>query len=173
MCFYTYNVKGDNMGKDFKNICKKDIEEMLKIINVYLPDLEEWNLEQSAIFEDDKRIICKSVKDNKNNKLGYDIRIHITDDNNSFYHFRYMHNNVFLIKKTWNNDKVSTEGVCVLLNNNEITRIVKIQSNEKIALHEKKYNINNKMDLQAYLNSESFQSIIADLKVNRKERKRN
>ena len=30
------------MEKTFKNICKKDIGEILEMINDYLPDLEKW-----------------------------------------------------------------------------------------------------------------------------------
>lgn len=161
------------MEKTFKNICKRDIGEILKMVNEYLPSLEKWHLEQSAIFGENKRIICKSVKDKNNNKLGYDIRIHVNDNENSFFHFRYTDNVIFLIKKVWIDGDSSTLNMNISLINNEIIRKVSYKNDNEIVLHEESYNINNDTDLQSYFDTESLENIVCALEDKYKVRKRN
>ena len=160
------------MEKTFKNICKKDIGEILEMINDYLPDLEKWHLEQSTVFGENKRIICRSVKDKDNKKLGYDIRIHVNDVEKTFFHFRYIDNGIFLVKKIWKNEKPSILNIIVSLNNGEITRNVNYKNEEGIISHEERYNINNYVDLQSYLEAESLRNIVNDLRNEYMVRKR-
>lgn len=161
------------MEKTFKNICKRDIGEILKMVNEYLPSLEKWHLEQSAIFGENKRIICKSVKDKNNNRLGYDIRIHVNDNENSFFHFRYTDNAIFLIKKVWIDEEFSIWNISISLISNELIRKLSYKNENGIVLHEESYNINNDTDLQSYFDTESLDSIVNALEDKCKVRKRN
>ena len=160
------------MEKDFKIICKKDIDEIITIINEYLPSLEKWHLEQSAIFEENKRIICKSIKDRNNIKIGYDIRIHINGDQNVFVHFRYTNNSIFLIKKMWIDKNHITLNMNVSLINNEIIRKISIKDENGNSSYDESYDVDCINDLQSYFDSESLSEIIINLKEKSKIRKR-
>ncbi len=48
-------------------IYNKDVNNMLSTIDKHIPKLDNWYLNQSIVFEDDKRIVFKSItKDDKN-----------------------------------------------------------------------------------------------------------
>ncbi len=156
------------MKQSFKSICKKDIVEILSIIDEHLPKLEKWYFDQSIIYEKNKRIICRSIKDYENNKIGNEIRVHINDTKNVFYCLRYKDNSIYLLEK----DGYNTKMIYVTLNDIIIKRQIEINNEIGKSIYKKEYCVLNENDLLEYETSESLNDVLNNLNKKDKVRKR-
>ena len=134
-----------------------------------MPKLEKWYFDQSIICEENKKIICRNIKDNQNNKIGKEVRIHVRENESIYYYLRYKLNSIYLLEKKG----YKTTMLYVSLNNNIIKRETEIKDETKKYVSKKEYNILNKEDLLEYENSNPLWDISNNLNEKHKIRKRN
>lgn len=92
------------LNDDFIKICNKDIVAMYKEIEQYIPSVITGYLDQSIIIEEDKRIIFQNIKDQDNNKIGKEIKIHFKDNELSYINIKVYRNRISLKKKYYLDD---------------------------------------------------------------------
>lgn len=59
---------------------KYEVDKIYGELTNNIPKMENWNFNQSVIFEENKKIICKAVTDKQNKKIGNKISIFFYDD---------------------------------------------------------------------------------------------
>lgn len=134
----------NNLKNDFYNKCKEDIESIYKKINKYLPDLASWQLEQSVIFEKDKKILCKAITDDKNEKIGHQITIDVMEDKMYSYKLISLENNLELTKTYSQDNQLALEKTSVSLNEENIKRDCSYHIDNEISNYQETYNLKDK-----------------------------
>ena len=157
------------MNQSFRSICEKDIIEVLSMFEKYLPNLEKWYFNQSIIYEDNKKIICRSIKDNENYKIGNEIRIHVIENKSIYYFLRYKDKSIYFLEKEGSNTKM----IYVALNDILVKRQIEITNKQEKNSYKEEYCVLNNKDLEKYNNSKSLEELINSLKPKQKVRKRN
>ena len=64
----------------YSNKYRNDINDILNEVFKYLPKLKDWYLEQSVIFDDNKKVLFKALRNDQNEKIGNQIIIDILLD---------------------------------------------------------------------------------------------
>lgn len=149
----------------FNKVCKKDIKEIYDIVKEYLPLYEINYLTQSVIYEKDKKIIFKTIKDAKKDIIGKEILIEIY--NKETFIINTTENSICIRISNGTEEKLAK----IKLKDNIITRYF-LYSNPEVENHsEEKYLIKYN-DFREYNNSESIITCIDKLKPKNKTRKR-
>ena len=157
------------MNQKFKNICEKDIIKMICMIEKQLQNIEKWYFNQSIIYEDNKKIICRSIKDNENYKIGNEIRIHINEDKSIYYFLKYKDKSIYFLEKEGSKTKM----IYVALNDIIVKRQIEITNAQEKNSYKEEYCVLNNKDIEKYNNSKSLEEIINSLKTKSNLRKRN
>ena len=151
----------------FNRICKKDITEIYKITEDFFPVYEAGNLNQCVIYEEDKKIIFRPIKDKNNTVLGKEIKIQVNDNKK-----------IYIIKKLDNSigldiiNDLETVKIKISLKDSIITRNISYFNIDNENHIEEKYIINGYKDYENYLNSKTIIESINNLKTKNKTRKR-
>lgn len=151
----------------FRFFCQKDIEEIFDIVDKYIPECDIDNLNQSIIYEEDKKIICRSIKNKYNEKVGKELIIQIYDTGDIYR----IKDNENYIKYEKNNHNTK-EKVKITLENYTIKRCFLYKNKDVELTKEETYNLELKKDLHDYIYSDSIEQSMYNLKNKNKIRKR-
>lgn len=88
----------NKLSLEFKNNCFNDIEEIFKEIGDFMPEIEIWQMNQSALFEDNKKILCRAILDNNDRCIGHQIKIDVYLDTLFKYRLNILENSIELNK---------------------------------------------------------------------------
>ena len=153
----------------FVKICYKDIEEIYDILGPFLPSFDIMNFEQSIIYENDKKILSRFIKNDIGEKIGQEVVIHLYDTDERIRLIRL--NSIISLEKTYysNNNKFQ-EKVCISFDNCFIKRYFSYDNSYDVLNDKENYNIlSNYGD---YLDSPSINDIMNKLKCKSKVKKR-
>ncbi len=137
------------------------------MVNAYLPDCDIDSLNQSVIYEEDRKIICKSIKNIYNEMVGKELVIYIYETGDRYkieYKLDYIN-----YEKT---DRDSKEKIVIVLDNYVLKRYFLYKNADSITTSEEIYNLESKNELQNYLDSDSIEKCMHKLKNKNKIRKR-
>lgn len=151
----------------FRFLCQKDIKVIYDIVNEYLLDCDIDSLNQSIIYEEDRKIICKSIKNNYNEKIGKELVIHVYDTGDT-YKIKDRLDSIIYEK----NNRDTEEKVVIVLNNYTLMRHFLFKNGDLISTSEEIYNLKSKNEFKNYLDSDSVEMCIYKLKNKNKIRKR-
>lgn len=112
----------NSLNEEFKNNCGEDINSILNKVEEYLPNLHDWQFNNGAIFEEEKKILLKSIVDDDNKKIGNQIIIDIKGEKPCKYNLTIADNLVCLNMSYSNNNTNVEELYSVCLNDNTIER---------------------------------------------------
>ena len=163
----------ESMNNEFISLCKTDIDAVLSNIKEYVPDLKEWQLNQSAILEADKKVLCKATYDEDNNKDGYRIDICLQDDET---YTVFCKDNSLRLEKNYFEGFISvTEIMEVEYDEDEKTiyRSLEYYRGGTQAVYEEAYEIRNELDAKAYEIKDDINDLMETLKPRNKRRIRN
>lgn len=156
------------LNDDFIKICNKDIVAMYTEIEQYIPSVITGYLDQSIILEEDKRIIFQNIKDQDNNRIGKEIKIHFKDNELSYINIKVYRNRISLKKKYYLDDNQYLQKYEISLIENIIKKEKVIYINNIKEATIDYFNILKKEDLIDYNNQEP----IIENKTKNKIRKR-
>ena len=91
------------------NKYRNDINDILEEVFKYLPKLKDWYLEQSVIFDDNKKVLFKALRNDQNEKIGNQIIIDIFLDTIYNYNLIMQNDLVKLTKIYQEKDKLIKE----------------------------------------------------------------
>lgn len=157
-------------NKSFNNLCNKDIKEIFLMVDEYLPKLDDWYLDQSVIFDDDKKIICNKITDKRNNKVGYQIRIHLFNSRFDIYKLLYKKDSIILKHRYHLGKKMIKEVIDVSFKNDKIMRNIIYSDNNDYVNYNEEYDVNN--EYNDYLLAMPICDILDNIKNKNKIRKR-
>ena len=163
---------GDNMKDNcFIKVCEKDIKELYNMIEIYLPGYEIKHLNQSAIYDENKKIICRSIKNDKKENIGHEIAIYCYDNRDIIKLIKRL-NSIRFEKLYHENNCYIKEKVKISFSNNTIERCFSYSKDSKKENIIERYDVSNKDSLIDYFNSSSIEDMISNIKVKNKTRKR-
>ncbi|MGM9878925.1 MAG: hypothetical protein ACI31R_02750 [Bacilli bacterium] len=120
---------------------KKDINNIYNEINKHIPYLKNWQLNQSVIFEENKKILCKAITNDKKEKIGNKISIYFTEDSLCLYELINSKNSLSFIKSYTEDEKIIKEIINISLSKNLLSRSCLYKENEKELSYKEIYNI--------------------------------
>lgn len=133
------------MKKYFKNefmcTCKKDIDSICSQIEKFLPDIKDWQLDGSVILDNDKKIICKNVTDDKEEKIGYEINVLFLSCNRT-YTFISTKSSISLESHTFENDIHLIEKEEITFENDMVIRSKSVLNGETELYFKDVYDLN-------------------------------
>jgi hypothetical protein len=156
-----------NLNKDFYKVCKKDVDEIYNVISPYLPRFDIFNLNQSVIYEKQKTIICKAIKNTSKEIIGHKTIIKLFDIG-EIYVLKDKGNNLSL-ERTYSDIKEKT---IISLNNNKIDRYFSYNNKDSKTFIEESYDLNYKIEAYRYSISDSIEDNFNVLRNKNKVRKR-
>ena len=109
----------NKLSLEFKNNCFYDIEEIFKEIEEFMPEIEIWQMNQSVVFENNKKILCRAIHDKKDKCIGHQIKIDVYLDVLYKYRLNILENSIEL-NKSYN------------VNNLQIEEFFKVQQEKEI-----------------------------------------
>lgn len=112
----------NSLNEEFKNNCRDDINSILNKVEGHLPNLHDWQFNNSAIFEEERKILLKSILDDNEQKIGNQVIIDIKGERPCKYNLTIAGNLVCLNKSYSNNDTNIDELYSVCLNDNIVER---------------------------------------------------
>ena len=127
-----------NILKD-SNKYRNDINDILNEVFKYLPKLKDWYLEQSVIFDDNKKVLFKALRNDQNEKIGNQIIIDILLDTIYNYNLIIQDDSVKLTKIYQEKDKLIKETKKITINDDEITRKCVLNVNNCKTKYEETY----------------------------------
>lgn len=155
----------------FLSVCEKDIKEIYSMLDPYLPDFEIGHLDQSMIYEKNRKILCRSLRNDKKTIIGHEIVIYVYDTGE-----------VARLIKRENSLKFENHYYC---DNSFIKEMVRISYKNGVAKRyftycdgfekiqfDEKYDFNSSSDVNNYLNSDSIKNTFEELKNKNKVKKR-
>lgn len=120
---------------------KKDIDNIYIDINEHIPKLKNWQLNQSVIFEENKKITCKAITNEKKEKIGNTITIYFSGNNPYSYELIMFENSLSLIKKYFKDNNKVEEIIDIFLGESYINRSCYYKENEVGLSYKEIYNI--------------------------------
>lgn len=151
----------------FYFFCKRDIDEIYSIISPYMPKVDIKNLEQSIIYEENKKTICRRIKDENKNTIGNEVLIQLYSTE-EIYKLRHLNNTIKLEKR----DKKEVKKVMISFENCNIKRKFYYKDNERTYSKEEVYGVNLEKDFYDYMNSYSIETTMNKIKTKNKQKKR-
>lgn len=112
----------NSLNEEFKNNCGEDINSILNKVEEHLPNLHDWQFNNGAIFEEEKKILLKSIVNDDNQKIGNQVVIDIKGEKPCKYNLTIAGNLVCLNMSYLNNDTNVEELYSVCLNDNIVGR---------------------------------------------------
>ena len=88
----------NKLSLEFKNNCYNDVEEIFKEIEDFMPNIEIWQMYQSVVFDDNKKILCRAILDEKDKCVGHQIKIDVYLDTLYKYRLNILENSIELNK---------------------------------------------------------------------------
>ena len=140
---------------------------MYDIVSPYLPRFDIFNLNQSVIYEKQKTIICKAIRNASNDIIGRKTIIKLYDTG-VVYILRDKGNNLSLEKMLSN----IREKAVVSLDDNKVNRYFSYSENDSKVFMEESYDLNYKIENYRYSNSDSIEENLNVLRNKNKVRKR-
>lgn len=122
---------------------KQDANDICEEINKYLPNIEKWQLDQSVILGEDKKIIMRAVKDTKNEKIGNMITIYFKGNNPSICSLAIFKNSLSLTKMFLQPEKEVTEFTSISLKDNTLNRECFYKINDETLEYQETCNLDN------------------------------
>lgn len=155
----------------FLSACEKDIKEIYGIVEPYLPDFEVGHLEQSVIYEQNKKILCRSLKNDKKTVIGHEIAIYVYDTGEIVRLIK-RENSLKLERHYYGNNDLVKKMIKVCDRNDIVKRYFTYCDGTQKIQYDEKYDFNNSLSISDYLNSNSIESTFAKLKNKNKVKKR-
>lgn len=155
------------MNNKFKKVCKKDVEEIYNTINPYLPRFDVFNLNQSVIYEKQKTLVCKAIRNDSKEIIGRELTIKLFDVG-EIYILKDEENSLFL-KRIYSDIR---EEVMISLESNNLKRCFSYTHGDSTLSIQEEYDLNYKIENYRYNNSDSIKENINVLKSKNKVRKR-
>lgn len=128
------------LKKEFMETCKTDIEYICGEVYSLLPEVEDWQLEKSVIFGEDRKILSQLINDDNGNKIGYKIDIDIMSDRLYNYEFISLEDIISLTKSYVVDDIHIIESKSVSMEDGLIIRKCSCASEEKEVSFKELYN---------------------------------
>lgn len=119
---------------------KKDIANIYSDINKHIPKLKNWQLNQSVIFEENKKILCKAITNENKEKIGNTITIYFTGNDPYSYELIMFENSLSLTKKYFQDDNKIEEIIDIFLDKDYINRSCYYKVNEIDLSYKEIYN---------------------------------
>lgn len=151
----------------FRFLCQKDINQIYEVVEEYLPDCDVDRLTQSIIYEEDRKIICRTIKNKDNEKVGKELIIQV-----------YETGDIYRIKdkedciKYEKINKNTKEKIKIILDEYTIKRCFLYNKEGAVSTLEETYNLDSKDEFNNYLDSDSIEQCMYKLKNKNKIRKR-
>lgn len=120
---------------------KKDIANIYSEINNHLPHLKSWQLNQSVIFEENKKILCKAITNEKKEKIGNTVIISFTENSPYSYELTMLENRLSFVKSYFQDNDAIREKTDIFLDENYINRSCNYKVNEIELNYEERYNL--------------------------------
>lgn len=158
-------------NNEFIDVCRKDIIEIYNFIQEYLEDLDIRGLNQSVIYDFDKKIICRSIKNKNKDQIGKEVAIYVYETKEVIRVIK--RENSMKLEYSYHRDIPVKYYFKVSLNDSIIKRYFLLSKNSEKEYYKETYVLNNKENLYDYQNSDSIGNIFNDLKQQNKTRKRN
>lgn len=137
----------NSFNEDFIKYCGCDIEEIFNEVKELLPELEIWQLKQSVILDDDKKVLCRSILDDNKKCIGYKISIDAILDTVYKYRLTMLENSILLTKNYFlDGDFIQELYKSELLGVN-IKRSVSYQENKRYLKYNESSDITSKSDM--------------------------
>lgn len=130
------------LNNSIDNIYSNDIKNMYDAIDCYIPKLDNWYLNQSIMFEDDKKIVFKAITDD-DEKIGNQVSIVFNNDDRIV--FTKLKDKVFLCK-SYTKDNIF-EYMSVSKKNNCFYRNLMYSRNNDEYSYCEKYNLDNNTNI--------------------------
>lgn len=155
------------MNDELKKICKKDVDEIFGFINPYLPGFNIFDLNQSVIYEKQRTIICKTIRNKSDEIIGKQIIIKLFDFGEAY--ILKDEGNSLTIEKMYSNIK---EKATISINDNILNRSFKYIESDSKSYIEESYDLHYKSEYYKYINSDSIENNLNVLRNKNKTRKR-
>ena len=126
----------DCLDSKFLDYCFDDIDDILRQMEDVLPDLFLWQLKQSVIIEEDKKIFCRAIFNDQRKCVGYMINAEVFNDTNYKYQLIMLKKSICLMRDYSIGDNCIQEVYRAELNDDNIVRDVIYKENGKYLKYE-------------------------------------
>lgn len=120
------------LDQEFLSICEVDIDDLLFDFNEIMKDLKPWQLENSVIACDNFKIMCKEVRNDEKEMVGYNISAKVFLDILYEYEINLRKNSICLEKVYQDSDHLVVENYQVSYDGENVFRTCFYQKDNEV-----------------------------------------